>query len=180
MILYGSFNGEPTKVAVDAGGRLLSVGGEGAGLSQAEAQAAFQEALVEYGAAIASGQLSQAQVQTAFEAAIAARLPFTVRSPGTNRTLHTVTLVAANTEYSIAAASPAITLADCKRVIIDNFQGASDVRYAFTAGLVATSVNPHRTAPAGAERIIDLPMPQGGLFFASSTAGLIIKLEVEV
>lgn len=86
-------------------------------------------------------------------------------------TEYNLTLTNANTEYSQALP------ANCRKVIF-RCRTEYDVRYAWVTGKVATPTAPYQTLKAGAEYgIDDVKLASSTLYFASSTAGVIIEIE---
>lgn len=91
--------------------------------------------------------------------------------PSTTPTVYNLTLTSANTEYSQAL--PANT-----REFRFRCRTIFDVRYAYVTGKVATPTSPYLTLPAGSDFWSDWTnLPSTTLYFASSTAGVIMEIE---
>ena len=85
----------------------------------------------------------------------------------------TVTLTDADTEYSYTIPSGT----DHIRFRCRNM--AADVRYAWTSGKVAGSVEPYQVLPAGVDFLLDRTFTAATpIYFASSVAGVIIEGEI--
>ena len=94
------------------------------------------------------------------------------QTPSTTPTVYNVTLTNVNTEYSQAL--PANT-----REFRFRCRTLFDVRYAWVTGKVATPTAPYLTLPAGSDYWSDWNnLSDKTLYFASSTAGVIIELEI--
>lgn len=92
--------------------------------------------------------------------------------PVTTPTVYNVTLATADTEYSQAL--PANT-----REFRFRCRTLYDVRFAWVADKVATPIVPYLTLPAGGDYFSDWNnLASQTLFLASSTAGVIIEIEV--
>ena len=95
-------------------------------------------------------------------------MPNPVKEP----TIHNIPLTVANTEYSQALPSSTREYRFRCRTI-------HDVRFAFVTGKVAASVDPYLTLPGGSDRISDNDDLTGKtLYLASSTAGVVVELEI--
>lgn len=89
----------------------------------------------------------------------------------TTVTVYNISLTNANTEYSQAL--PANTRRLCFRS-----RTGVQVRYAWSAGKVATPTAPYQTLMAGAEYAVDdVKLAAATLYLASATAGATIELE---
>jgi len=86
--------------------------------------------------------------------------------------IYNVTLTLADTQYSQA-------IPDGTHKVIFRCRSAAVVRYAWETGKVATPTAPYQTLPAGAEYGIDgMTLIGKTLYLASSTAGVVVELEV--
>lgn len=91
-------------------------------------------------------------------------------------TMGTVTLVAANTQYTYP-------IGECRRFEFHSRSVWDDIRFAFATGHVATSVNPFWTLHGGQQyfsypldwRVAGAPLPDT-LYLASATAGAIVEI----
>lgn len=130
---------------------------------------------------IAANQTDGTQVATVTQgAAGASAWPVSVagvstaanqQPPATTSTIYNVTLTTANTEYSQAL--PANT-----RALRFRCRTLYDVRYAWVTGKVATPTAPYLTLPIGCDYRLDyVNLTTTTLYFASSTAGVIVELE---
>ena len=92
--------------------------------------------------------------------------------PSTTPTIYNVTLTSANTEYSqVLPANTREFRFRCRTLF--------DVRYAYVTGKVAAPTAPYLTLPAGFDYFSDYNnLSSITLYFASSTAGTIVELEV--
>ena len=87
-------------------------------------------------------------------------------------TVYNITLTLADTEYSQLLPSGL-------REMRFRCRTGHDCRYAFETGKVAASVSPWLTLPAGSDYYSDENDLSGKtIYFASSTAGVVIELEV--
>jgi hypothetical protein len=92
--------------------------------------------------------------------------------PSTTPTVYNVTLTNANTEYSQAL--PANT-----REFRFRCRTTFDIRYTFVTGKVATPTEPYLTLPSGSDYFGDWTnLTSVTIYFASSTAGVVVELEV--
>jgi len=83
-----------------------------------------------------------------------------------------VTLTSADTEYSYTL--PANTT----KLTFRCRNGLADIRYAWTSGKVATQTDPYQVLDAGANfSIEDVTIASGTIYFASSTAGVVVEGE---
>jgi len=90
----------------------------------------------------------------------------------TTPTVYNVTLTLANTEYSQAL--PANT-----REFRFRCRTLYDVRFAYVTGKVAGSTAPYLTLPAGMDYFSDYNnLSSQTLYFASSTAAVVVELEI--
>lgn len=88
----------------------------------------------------------------------------------TTVTEYNVTLTVADTQYSQALP------ANCRRVTFRCRTGA-ECRYAWATGKVAGSVAPYQTLKVNADYGIDGILSSNTLYFASTTAGVVIEME---
>ena len=92
--------------------------------------------------------------------------------PSTTPTIYNVTLTSANTEYSQALPANTREFRFMCRTLFD-------VRFAYTTGKVATPTAPYMTLGAGLNYFSDYNnLSSQTLYFASSTAGVVVELEV--
>jgi len=85
---------------------------------------------------------------------------------------YNVTLTNANTEYSQALP------ANCRKLIL-RCRTADTVRYAWTTGKVATPTAPYQTLKPNVDYSIDgIKIASAALYFASTTAGVVVEMEV--
>ena len=93
-------------------------------------------------------------------------------SGATTQTSYNITLTVADTEYSQAL--PANT----KKIEFRN-RNSNDLRWSFTTGKVATPTAPYSTLKTGfVHWDDDLDLESKTLYFASSSAGDVVELEV--
>jgi len=92
--------------------------------------------------------------------------------PSTTPTVYNVTLTNADTEYSQ-------TLPANTREFRFRCRTSYDIRYALESGKVATPTAPYLTLPAGSDYYSDWNnLSSKTLYFASSTAGVVVEVEV--
>lgn len=92
--------------------------------------------------------------------------------PVTTPIVYNITLTNANTEYSQA-------LPDNTRELRFRCRTSDDIRFAWEPGKVAAPTSPYLTLPAGSDYWSDWNNLSGKtLYFASSTAGVVVELEV--
>lgn len=102
-------------------------------------------------------------------------------SPPASRTQHTLILANTNTQYSTAAGwSSAVSLDANVRSLRFGIRGSgvAQLRYAFTSGKVAGSVEAFALRPAGYYEAIKGGIP-AEIYFATDTANAVLELEVE-
>lgn len=86
-------------------------------------------------------------------------------------TVYNITLTLADTEYSQL-------LPSSTREVRFRCRTLADVRYAFATGKVATPTAPYLTLPSGMEYSSDMSDLTGTtIYFASSSAGVVVELE---
>lgn len=91
----------------------------------------------------------------------------------TTPTVYNVTLTLADTQYSQALAT------DARRVAFRCRNATAAVRYAWVTGKVAGPTAPYQTLAAGAEYVLEgVKLTAVTLYLASSTAGVVVELEV--
>lgn len=97
------------------------------------------------------------------------------------RAQYTLTMAAANSEYSTATPlvwSPsAPVLANVKAIRFGIRQGATQLRWSFTAGKVANSLEPYALRPAGFYDVLENGIPNI-LYFAAPVANTVLELDV--
>lgn len=107
-------------------------------------------------------------------------VPFPRLIESYGRSLHTISLAVANTEYStgsIGWSSP-VALNRAKAVRFGIRGGAAQLRWSLTAGRVATLTEPYLLRPAGFYESLDDGVAGLTFYFASPTAGAVLELEV--
>ena len=97
------------------------------------------------------------------------------------RSQHSLTLAAANTEYSLFSPGLTPALFNTSNVVGIRFGirgGSGQLRYAYQPGKVASQVEPFALRPGGYYEAIDGGVPPA-LYFATDTAGAVLELEIE-
>lgn len=91
--------------------------------------------------------------------------------PSTTPTVYNITLTSADTEYSQA-------LPTNTREFRFRCRTSYDVRFAWVTGKVAAPVAPYLTLPAGTDYFSDYnKLSSKTIYFASSTAGVVVEME---